>query len=219
MPKGPKKKIIRSIGEGGSSTRVSKIGSQGSCSNFKKPRHNKASYKEPILEQTPKPKGVSGRPIEKQSVVNLEDVYVDVTMRDRGAGGSKGGGSKGGANTYGSKKGSSCGSKQSSVGVGGSKGCADEPEQTQDDPVQTQDDPVHTQDDPMQTQDKDQVEQTQEQAEIDLTQVEQTQEQTQDQVQTQEQLQQVTLRRPSARTLQKKLGKQGSSQNTAFYVE
>ncbi|GJR06128.1 multidrug resistance-associated protein 5 [Tanacetum coccineum] len=89
---------------------------------------------------------------------------------------------------------------------------------TQDDPVQTQDDRVQTQADPMQTQDEDQMEQTQEEAEIDLTQVEQTQKHTQDQVQTQEQPEQVTLRRPSARILQRKLAKQGSSQNTAFNV-
>ncbi|GJX84881.1 hypothetical protein Tco_0335655 [Tanacetum coccineum] len=97
-------------------------------------------------------------------------------------------------------------------------GLQDEPVQTQDDPMQTQDDPVQTQADPVQTQDQDQVEQTQEQAEIDLTQVEQIQEQTQDQVQTQEQPKQVTLRRPSARILQRKLAKQASSQNTTFNV-
>ncbi|GJW97578.1 hypothetical protein Tco_0179386 [Tanacetum coccineum] len=57
----PKKKRIRAIGEGGSSTRVSKLGSQGSCSNCKKPRHNKSSCNEPVVEQTPKPKGVPGR--------------------------------------------------------------------------------------------------------------------------------------------------------------
>ncbi|GKF19898.1 hypothetical protein Tco_0068536, partial [Tanacetum coccineum] len=72
-----------------------------------------------------------------------------------------------------------------------------------------QDEPVQTQDDHVQTKDQDQVEQTQEQAEIDLTQVEQTQEQNQDQVQTQEQPEQVTLRKPSARILQRKLAKQG----------
>ncbi|GJR41008.1 putative nucleotidyltransferase, ribonuclease H [Tanacetum coccineum] len=69
------------------------------------------------------------------------------------------------------------------------------------------------------TQDEDQVEQTQEQAEIDLTQVEQTQEQTQDHVHLQEQPHQVALRMSCARILQRKLGKQGSSQNTALNVE
>ncbi|GKD70504.1 hypothetical protein Tco_1324594 [Tanacetum coccineum] len=60
-------------------------------------------------------------------------------------------------------------------------------------------------------QDEDQVEQTQEQTEIDLTQVEQNPEQAQDQVHPQEQPQQAALRMPSARILQRKLGKQGSS--------
>ncbi|GKB05414.1 hypothetical protein Tco_0833609 [Tanacetum coccineum] len=190
------------------------------------------SCKDPILEQTSKPKGVPGRPRKKQVVVNLEDVDVDVrgTMRDGSEHGGNGGAQQGG-------------SKQSSAGASGSKrkdvssagtqkrqgkkrmrtsgfarwfGLQDEPVQTQDDPVQTQDDPMQTQADPVQTQDQDQMEQTQEQAEIDLTQVDQTQEQTQDQVQTQEQPEQVTLRRPSARILQRKLAKQGSSQNIAF---
>ncbi|GJZ16991.1 hypothetical protein Tco_0553114 [Tanacetum coccineum] len=76
-PQRPRKKRIRSKGEGGSSTRLSKIGSQGKCSKFKKPGHNKASYKELILEQTPKPKGVPGKRRKKQSVVNLEDADVD----------------------------------------------------------------------------------------------------------------------------------------------
>ncbi|GJY94062.1 MAK10-like protein [Tanacetum coccineum] len=92
-----------------------------------------------------------------------------------------------------------------SGGASGSRGRgADEPEQTQDEPQQTHHEP-------MQTQDEDQVEQIQEQAEIDLNQVEQTQEQTQDQVHPQEQPQQAALRMPSARILQRKLGKQGSS--------
>ncbi|GJY05813.1 multidrug resistance-associated protein 5 [Tanacetum coccineum] len=56
----PRKKRIRAIGKGGSSTRVSKVDSHGSCSNCKKPGHNKSSCKEPLVEQTPKPKGVVG---------------------------------------------------------------------------------------------------------------------------------------------------------------
>ncbi|GJR50203.1 putative reverse transcriptase domain-containing protein [Tanacetum coccineum] len=200
MPGRPRKKRIRSKGQGGSSTRVSKIGSQGSCLNCKKPRHNKASCKEPILEQTPKPKGVTGK---KQYVVNIKDADVNVkgTVRD----GSKQGGADG-------LKGGACvfGSKRKAVSSNGTQKRQDEPVQTQDDPMQTQDDPVHTQADPTQTQEQDVK---------DLTQVEQTQEQTQDQVQTQEQQEQVTLRRPSARILQRKLAKQGSSQNTTFNVD
>ncbi|GKE45767.1 multidrug resistance-associated protein 5 [Tanacetum coccineum] len=91
----PRKKRIRAIGEGGSSTRVSKVGSQASCSNCKKHRHNKASCKEPIVEQTPKPKGVPSRPRKKQSVVDVED--VDVVLRGpvmgENVGGSRGGAS------------------------------------------------------------------------------------------------------------------------------
>ncbi|GJZ35123.1 multidrug resistance-associated protein 5 [Tanacetum coccineum] len=78
-----------------------------------------------------------------------------------------------------SKKGGASGSKQGSAIVGGLKGGV-VAVKTQDDPVQTQDDPVQTQADPMQTQNEDQVEQTQEEAEIDLTQVGQTQKHTQD---------------------------------------
>ncbi|GJZ88486.1 hypothetical protein Tco_0660268 [Tanacetum coccineum] len=73
MPGRPKKKRIRAIGEGGSSTRVSKVGSQGSCSYCKQSGHNKSSYKEPVVEQTPKPKGVVG------------------PVRDEGASGTRGG--------------------------------------------------------------------------------------------------------------------------------
>ncbi|GJY34050.1 multidrug resistance-associated protein 5 [Tanacetum coccineum] len=111
-------------------------GLQASYSNYKKPQHNKASCKEPIVEQIPKPKGVPGRPRKKQSVGDLEDANVGVRglVRDEGAGGSKGGaggsqqgsvvagGSKRGAGAAGSKKGCSGGSKQSSAG--GSKGGA-----------------------------------------------------------------------------------------------
>nr|GEV80123.1 putative reverse transcriptase domain, aspartic peptidase domain protein [Tanacetum cinerariifolium] len=72
------------------------------------------------------------------------------------------------------------------------------------------DTPYWTQHEPVVTQDEDQVEQTQEQAEIDLT---------YEQVQLQEQPQQAVLRMSSARILQRKLKKQGSSQNTALNVE
>ncbi|GJW97683.1 hypothetical protein Tco_0179491 [Tanacetum coccineum] len=127
-----------------------------------------------------------------------------------GAGGSRGGasGSRGDASrSRGGASGSRGGVSISRGGAGGFRGGVgrsrgDELEQTQDEPHQTQHEQV-------QTQDEDQVKQTQEQAEIDLPKVQQTQEQTQDQVQPQEQPQQVTLRRPSARILQRKLKKQG----------
>ncbi|GKC85942.1 hypothetical protein Tco_1141659 [Tanacetum coccineum] len=212
MPGRSRKKRIRAIGKGGSSTRVFNAGSQASCSNCKKPRHNKASCKDPVVKQTPKPKGVPGRLRKKQSVGDVEDVDVVLRgpVRDEGVGGSRGGvgGSRGGAGV------SRGGAGVSRRGVGGSRGGAGGSKRKLVSSAGTQ-----KRQSKKKTQDEDQVEQTQEQAEIDLTQVEQTQEQTQDQVQPQEQPQQVTLRTPSARILQKKLKKQGSSQNTALNVE
>ncbi|GKB14691.1 multidrug resistance-associated protein 5, partial [Tanacetum coccineum] len=92
MPGRPKKKRIRAIGEGGSSTRVSKVGSQGSCSDCKQHGHKKSSCKEPVVEQTPKPKGVVGRPRKKQPVDNFKDVDVvrRGPVRDEGASGTRG---------------------------------------------------------------------------------------------------------------------------------
>ncbi|GJT45975.1 multidrug resistance-associated protein 5 [Tanacetum coccineum] len=102
MPGRPRKKRIRAIGEGVSLTKVSKVGSQGSCSNCKKPRRNKSSCKELVVEQTPKLKGVAGRPRKKQLLDDFEN--VDVVQRGpvrdegasktrRGAGRSRGGAS------------------------------------------------------------------------------------------------------------------------------
>nr|GEZ62493.1 multidrug resistance-associated protein 5 [Tanacetum cinerariifolium] len=89
MPSRPRKKRLRSMGEGGSSTRVSKIAGQANCLNCKKPGHNKASCKEPVVEQTSKHRGVVGRPRNKQLVEDLEDVDVvyRCPVRDEGAGG------------------------------------------------------------------------------------------------------------------------------------
>ncbi|GJY29960.1 multidrug resistance-associated protein 5 [Tanacetum coccineum] len=127
----PRKKRIRSIGEGGSLTRVSKVGSQASCSNCKKPKHNKASCTEPVVEQTLKPKEVLGKPRKKKSIGDVEDVDVVLRglVRDEGVGGSRGdasgsrgrdgaGGSKGGA---GRSRGGASGSRG---GAGGSRGGA-----------------------------------------------------------------------------------------------
>ncbi|GKG13375.1 hypothetical protein Tco_0350335, partial [Tanacetum coccineum] len=81
------------------------------------------SCKDPILEQTSKPKGVPGRPRKKQVVVNLEDVDVDVrgTTRDASEQGSNDGAQQGSAGAGGSKKGGAGGSKQCSAIAGGSK--------------------------------------------------------------------------------------------------
>ncbi|GKD12948.1 hypothetical protein Tco_1197355 [Tanacetum coccineum] len=124
MPGRPRKKRIRAIGKGGSSTRVSKVGLKASCSNCKKPRHNKASCTEPVVEQTPKPKRVVGRPRNKQSVDDLEDVDVvdRGPVRDEGVGGSRGGvrGSRGRGGVAGSRGGAS----GSRGGASGSRGGA-----------------------------------------------------------------------------------------------
>ncbi|GKB88754.1 multidrug resistance-associated protein 5 [Tanacetum coccineum] len=187
----PKKKSIRAIGKGGSSTRVSKRG--------------------PVRDE-----GASG---------TRGDAIGSRGRGGRGgAVGSRGGasGSIGrGAGRSGDANGSrGRGTAGSRGGASGSRGRgADEPEQCQDEPEKTQAEPQQTQHEPEQTQVEDQVEQTEDQAEIDLTQVEQTQEQTQEQVQPQEQPQQVALRMPSVRILQRKLGKQGSSQNTALNLD
>nr|GEV61684.1 ribonuclease H-like domain-containing protein [Tanacetum cinerariifolium] len=169
-------------------------------------------------------------------------------VRNEGVGGSKGrggvGGSRGGASgsigdvsgSIGDASGSRGGASVSRGVAGGFRGCANGYDgasgsrgrgacgsggasRSRDEPERTQDEPQQTQHEPMQTEDEDQVEQTQEQAEIDLTQVEQTQKQTYDQVQPQKQPQQAALRMPSARILQRKLGKQGSCQNIALNVK
>ncbi|GKD83186.1 multidrug resistance-associated protein 5 [Tanacetum coccineum] len=106
------------------STRVTKVGSYASCSNCKKPGHNKASCKEPVVEQTPKPKGLPGRPRKKQSVGDVEDVNVVLKgpVRDEGVGGFRGGasGSRGRGCAGGSKRGAS----GSRGGASGSRGGA-----------------------------------------------------------------------------------------------
>ncbi|GJV89093.1 hypothetical protein Tco_1533031, partial [Tanacetum coccineum] len=199
------------------------------------------------VEQTPKPKGVVGRPRKKQRVDNINgvDVVQRGPVRDegRGAGGSgdaSGSRGRGTAGSRGRASGSTGrgagGSKRKPVSTAGTQkrqgkkkvgtsgfakwfGLQDEPEQSQDELEKTQAEPQQTQHEPEQTQVEGQVEQTEDQAEIDLTQVEQTQEQTQEQMQPQEQPQQAALRMPSARILQRKLGKQGSSQNTALNLD
>ncbi|GJT16763.1 hypothetical protein Tco_0875469 [Tanacetum coccineum] len=258
----PRKKRIRAIGEGGSSTRVSKVGSQGSCLNCKKPRHNKSSCKEHVVKQTPKPKRVVGRPRKKQPLNDFKD--VDVVQRGpvrdegasrtkrgvigsrgrggvvgsrggasgsigRGAGGSGGDSGSRGRGAGGSRSRGIGGSKRKHVSIAGTQKRQGKKKvgtsgftkwfRLQDEPGHTQAKPQQTQHEPEQTQVEDQVEQTKDQYEIDLTQLEQTQEPTQDQVHPQEQPQQAALRMPSARILQRKLGKQGSSQNTALNLD
>ncbi|GKE46447.1 hypothetical protein Tco_1477705 [Tanacetum coccineum] len=129
MPGRPRKKRIGSMGEGGSSTRVSKVDGQANCSNYKKPGHNKASCTTLVVEQTPKPKGVVSRPRNKQSMDDLEDVDVVQRgpVRDEGAGGSRGGargsrGRGGAARVRGGASGSRGGASVSRGVVGRSRG-------------------------------------------------------------------------------------------------
>ncbi|GJU05552.1 hypothetical protein Tco_1121982 [Tanacetum coccineum] len=73
----------------------------------KKPRHNKSSFKEPVVEQTPKPKGVVGRPRKKQPVDDFKDVDVVQRgpVRDEGGSVTRGGviGSRGRGGAVGSR--------------------------------------------------------------------------------------------------------------------
>ncbi|GJU64367.1 hypothetical protein Tco_1246202 [Tanacetum coccineum] len=115
MPGRPRKKRIRAIGEGGSSTRVSKAGSQGNFSNCRKHGYNKASCKEPVVEQTLKPKGVQGRPRKKQSVDNLEDVDIDGAVGLSGESSGFGGGAS-------VSRGVASGSRGGTSGSGGASG-------------------------------------------------------------------------------------------------
>ncbi|GJR11476.1 hypothetical protein Tco_0794128 [Tanacetum coccineum] len=125
------------------------------------------------------------------------DVVQRGPVRDegRGAGGSGGASGSRGRGAGGSK----------GRGAGGSKR---KPVSTAE--TQKRQGKKKTQHKPEQTQVVDQVVQTQDQAEIDLTQLEQTQKPTQDQVHPQEQPQQAALRMSSARILQRTLEKQGS---------
>ncbi|GJV66905.1 hypothetical protein Tco_1482414 [Tanacetum coccineum] len=166
-------------------------------------------------------------PRKKQPVDDFEDVDVVQIglVRDKGASGTKGGSI--GSKDRGGRGAGGCGGASGSIGrrvgglggasgskgrgAGGSRGRGVGGPKRK--PVST----ARIQKD--KTQVEDQVEQTEDQAEIDLTQVEQTQEQTQEQVQPQEQPQQASLRMPSARILQINLGKQGSSQNTTLNLD
>ncbi|GJW15785.1 multidrug resistance-associated protein 5, partial [Tanacetum coccineum] len=171
----PKKKRIRAIGEGSSSTRISKRGgdvmSRGGASGSR----GGASVSRQVGGGSRGVSSVSGGAS---------------GSRGKGASGSGGAsGSRGrGAGRFGGASGSRSrdagGSKRKPVSTDGTQkrqgkkkvgtsdfakwfGLQDEPEQTQDEPQQTQHEPVVTQD-------EDQVEQTEDQAEIELTQLEQT---------------------------------------------
>ncbi|GJS31052.1 hypothetical protein Tco_0491672 [Tanacetum coccineum] len=197
IPGKPKKKRIRAIGEGGSSTRVSKVGVDD--------LEDVDAHRGPVRDE-----GASGT---RGGAIGSRGRGGVVRSRGgasgsicRGAGGSGGASRSRYRGTTGSRGGAS---GSIGRGAGGSKrkpvstaktqkrqgkkkvgtsgfakwfGLQDEPEQSQDEPENTQAEPQQTQHVPEQTQVEDQVEQTEDQAEIDLTQVEQTQEQTQEQV-------------------------------------
>nr|GEY07283.1 multidrug resistance-associated protein 5 [Tanacetum cinerariifolium] len=181
----PKKKRIRAIGEGGSSTRVSK---------------DVDVHRGPVRDE--------GAGWTRGGVIR---------SRGRGAGGSGGNSVSRGKGAGGSRGRGVGGSKRKTVSTSGTQ--IRQGKKTQAEAQQTQQEHEKTQV-------EDQLEHTEDQAEIDLTQVEQTQEQIQEQVQPQEQPQQpqkqpqeIALRMPSASILQRKLGKQGNSQNTALNLD
>ncbi|GJX66193.1 hypothetical protein Tco_0300536 [Tanacetum coccineum] len=91
--------------------------------------YNKSSCNEPVVEQTPKPKGVPGRPRKNQSVDDLDDVDVVLRgqVRDEMASGSRGGATgsrgRGGATmSRGDASGSRGGASVLRGVVGGSRG-------------------------------------------------------------------------------------------------
>ncbi|GJR73659.1 hypothetical protein Tco_0086024 [Tanacetum coccineum] len=86
----PRKKRIRAIGGGDSSTKVSKVGSQASCSNCKQHGYNKASCKEPVVDLDDVDVVLRGQ---------VRDERASGSREGSGASGSIGGasGSRGGA--------------------------------------------------------------------------------------------------------------------------
>nr|GEX00004.1 multidrug resistance-associated protein 5 [Tanacetum cinerariifolium] len=162
MPGRPKQNKIIAIGEGGSSTRVSKV------EVVSRPRKKQPS-----------------------DTFDDVDVVQRGLVRDEGASGTRGGrGAGGSGDASGSRGKGTAGLRGGASGsrgrdAGGSKRKPMPTAETQKRQEKTQAEPQQTQHKPEQTQVEDQVEQTEDQAEIDLTQVEQTQEQTQEQVQPQ----------------------------------
>ncbi|GJZ83105.1 hypothetical protein Tco_0648278 [Tanacetum coccineum] len=177
MPGRPKKKKIRAIGEGGSSTRISKLVDDSNDVDV-------------VLRGQVRDEGASG----SRGGATGSRGRRGATMSRGGASGSRGGasvsrrvvgrGAGGSGGASGSRGRGADGSKRKSVSTAetqkrqgkkkvGTSGFAkwfglqDELEQTQDEPQQTQHEPVVTQD-------EDQVEQTEDQVEIKLTQLEQT---------------------------------------------
>ena len=74
MPGRPRKKRIRSKGEGGSSTRVSKVGVSMTCQNCFKVGHNKKGCKEASVEKPVRPIKKCGRPSKKATNVSDQNV-------------------------------------------------------------------------------------------------------------------------------------------------
>nr|GEW85225.1 hypothetical protein [Tanacetum cinerariifolium] len=180
----PKKKRIRAIGEGGSSTRVSKDVDvhRGLV------RDEGAGWtRGGAIRSRGRGAGGSGG---------------NSVSRGKGAGGSRGRGAGGSKRKTISTSRTQIRQGKKVVGTSGFAkwfGLQDKPEQTQDEPEQTQAEAQQTQQEP---------EKTQEQV--------QPQEQPQ---QPQKQPHEVALRMPSASILQRKLGKQGRSQNTALNLD
>ena len=97
MPGRPRKKRIRSRVEGGSSTRVSKVGVVMSCSICHQPGHNKKSCKNEPVQEVPKEKKPRGRPRKRKlnegENVIVENEPTETTVIVENLGGSTVGGS------------------------------------------------------------------------------------------------------------------------------
>ena len=78
MPGRPRKKRVRAKGEGGSSTRVSKVGVSMTCQNCFKVGHNKKGCKEPPGVKPVKQKRRCGRPSKEPSSENVDAQTDDV---------------------------------------------------------------------------------------------------------------------------------------------
>ena len=77
MPGRPRKKRIRSSSEGGSPKRVSRVGTEMTCSICHQPGHNKKGCKNEPVAQEPKEKKPRGRP-RKEKVTEVENIVEGV---------------------------------------------------------------------------------------------------------------------------------------------
>ena len=113
MPGRPRKKRVRAKGEGGSSTRVSKVGVSMTCQNCFKVGHNKKGCKEPPGVKPVKQKRRCGRPSKEPSSENV-DAQTDDVPPPSSVSGQESGEARGQTNDFGG-----VGSSVSGTGSGG----------------------------------------------------------------------------------------------------